>query len=237
MKRLLILTAILTLMVGAANSQVLKPVKWQISFKKVSEGVYDIICKATIESGWHLYNTKLPENGPLPTTFNLDEDETKDIELVGEFKATTEAKTEKSEAFNMELKYFEGTVTFVQRVKLKKDKAKLVGYVEYMSCSGGQCIPPAEQQEDDTEQKNSVVVHVFLFFLVDLWGREIKKAVFGRLFLSPFPIDQLERIKNTCISTEFSCSVSSSCCSRLAKRRNHPFKPITRWKFLTRHKH
>ena len=71
---------------------------------------------------------------------------TKDIELVGEFKATTEAKTEKSEAFNMELKYFEGTVTFVQRVKLKKDKAKLVGYVEYMSCSGGQCIPPAEEE-------------------------------------------------------------------------------------------
>lgn len=70
----------------------------------------------------------------------------KDIELVGEFKATTEAKTEKSEAFNMELKYFEGTVTFVQRVKLKKDKAKLVGYVEYMSCSGGQCIPPAEEE-------------------------------------------------------------------------------------------
>ena len=116
MKRLLILTAILTLMVGAANSQVLKPVKWQISFKKVSEGVYDIICKATIESGWHLYDTKLPENGPLPTTFN------------------------------MELKYFEGTVTFVQRVKLKGDKAKLVGYVEYMACSGGQCIPPAEEE-------------------------------------------------------------------------------------------
>ena len=134
MKRLLILTAILTLMVGAANSQVLKPVKWQISFKKVSEGVYDIICKATIESGWHLYDTKLPENGPLPTTFNMDEDETKDIELVGEFKATTEPKTEKSEAFNMELKY------------LKKDKAKLVGYIEYMSCSGGQCIPPAEEE-------------------------------------------------------------------------------------------
>ena len=61
MKRLLILTAILTLMVGAANSQVLKPVKWQISFKNVSEGVYDIICKATVESGWLLYDTKLPD--------------------------------------------------------------------------------------------------------------------------------------------------------------------------------
>ena len=39
-----------------------------------------------------------------------------------------------------------------------------------------------EQQEDDTEQKNSVVVHVFLFFLVDQWGREIKKAVRRRPF-------------------------------------------------------
>ena len=46
----------------------------------------------------------------------------------------------------MELKYFEGTVTFVQRGKLKGDKAKLVGYVEYMACSGGQCIPPAEEE-------------------------------------------------------------------------------------------
>ena len=146
MKRLLILTAILTMMVGAANSQVLKPVKRQITFKKVSEGVYDIICKATIESGWHLYDTKLPENGPQPTVFIMDEDESSDIELVGEFKATTEAKVEKSEAFNMELKYFEETVTFVQRVKLKKDTGKLVGTVEYMACSGSQCIPPAEEE-------------------------------------------------------------------------------------------
>ena len=146
MKRLLILTAILTIMVGAANSQVLKPVKWQISYKKVSEGVYDIICKATIESGWHLYDTELPENGPQPTIFTLDEDETDGIELVGKFKATTEPKVEKSEAFNMELKYFEGTVTFVQRAKLKKDTAKLVANVEYMACSGSQCIPPAEEE-------------------------------------------------------------------------------------------
>ena len=34
--------------------------------------------------------------------------------------------------------------TFVQRVKVTSAKAKLVGYVEYMSCSGGQCTPPAE---------------------------------------------------------------------------------------------
>ena len=123
---------------------VLKPVKWQITQKKVSDGVYDIICKATVDGGWHLYDTKLPEGGPLPTTFNMDEDETSGIELVGEFKATEKALTEHSEAFDMDLKYFINAATFVQRVKVTSAKAKLVGYVEYMSCSGGQCTPPAE---------------------------------------------------------------------------------------------
>lgn len=128
------------------TAQVLTPVKWQITQKKVSEGVYDIICKATIDATWHLYDTKLPEGGPLPTTLNLDEDETSGVELVGEFKATTAPKVEHSEAFNMDLKYFVITATFTQRVKVTKPKGKLVGYVEFMACSGGQCIPPAEAE-------------------------------------------------------------------------------------------
>lgn len=66
MKKVLILTVVLALTV-IASAQVLKPVKWQISVKKVSEGIYDIVCKATIENGWHLYDTKLPEGGPQPT--------------------------------------------------------------------------------------------------------------------------------------------------------------------------
>lgn len=147
MKKVLILTAaILTIAVGAATAQILKPVKWKISVKKVSEGVYDVICEATIEPKWHLYDTKLPENGPLPTTFNVDADESDGVELVGEFKATTKPKIENSEAFNMELAYYETKVTMVQRVKLTKPKAKIVGYVEFMACNDGQCIPPAEEE-------------------------------------------------------------------------------------------
>ena len=128
------------------SAQVLKPVKWEITYKKVSEGVYDIICKATIEASWHLYDTKLPEGGPLSTTFNIDDEETSGIQLVGEFKATTKAETEYSDAFDMELRYFSETVTFVQRVKLTAPKAKLVGYVEFMACTGGQCTPPTEEE-------------------------------------------------------------------------------------------
>ena len=127
MKKILVIMVLFAAFTTGLTAQVLKPVKWQITQKKVSDGVYDIICKATVDSGWHLYDTKLPEGGPLPTTFNMDEDETSGIE-----------------AFDMDLKYFINAATFVQRVKVTSAKAKLVGYVEYMSCSGGQCTPPAE---------------------------------------------------------------------------------------------
>ena len=127
MKKILVIMVLFAAFTTGLTAQVLKPVKWQITQKKVSDGVYDIICKATVDSGWH-----------------LDEDETSGIELVGEFKATEKALTEHSEAFDMDLKYFINAATFVQRVKVTSAKAKLVGYVEYMSCSGGQCTPPAE---------------------------------------------------------------------------------------------
>ena len=82
MKKILVIMVLFAAFTTGLTAQVLKPVKWQITQKKVSDGVYDIICKATVDSGWHLYDTKLPEGGPLPTTFNMDEDETSGIELV-----------------------------------------------------------------------------------------------------------------------------------------------------------
>ncbi len=144
MKKLFAIVILVAAFATGLTAQVLKPVKWEITQKKVSDGVYDIICKATIDASWHLYDTKLPEGGPLPTTFNMDEDETTGIELVGEFKATTQPKVEHSQAFDMDLKYFINTATFIQRVKVTTPKAKLVGYVEFMACTGGQCTPPAE---------------------------------------------------------------------------------------------
>ncbi len=144
MKKFLTLVLFASLFTGALNAQILNPIKWKISTKKVSSGVYDIICEATVDSGWHLYDAKLPEGGPLPTTFNMDEDETTGIQIIGDFKATSKPKTEFSEAFGMELKYFGGKVVFIQRVKVTKSGAKLVGYVEYMACNNGQCIPPGE---------------------------------------------------------------------------------------------
>lgn len=153
MKKVLILIACIAAMSTGLKAQILKPVKWQITSQKVSEGVYDITCKATIDENWHLYDTDLPDGGPLSTSFNMDEDESSDIELVGKFKAQSRPDTEHSDAFGMDLRYFKNTVTFVQRVKVTQNTGKLVGYVEFMACSGGTCIPPAEAEFDLTLKK------------------------------------------------------------------------------------
>lgn len=144
MKKILAILILAAAFTTPLTAQVLKPVKWQFNAKKISEGIYDIECKATIDATWHLYDTKLPDGGPLSTSFNLDEDETTGIELTGEFKATSEPEKEHSQAFDMDLRYFANTVTFVQRVKLTKPEAHLIGYVEFMACTGGQCTPPTE---------------------------------------------------------------------------------------------
>lgn len=144
MRKLLAITVMLAACATGLTAQVLKPVKWEISSRKAGAGIYDIICKAKIEAAWHLYDSRLPEGGPLPTTFNIDEEESNGVELTGGFKATAQARTEHSEAFDMDLKYFVDTVTFVQRIKVTQPKAKLTGYIEFMACTGGQCTPPTE---------------------------------------------------------------------------------------------
>ena len=47
MKKILVIMVLFAAFTTGLTAQVLKPVKWQITQKKVSDGVYDIICKAT----------------------------------------------------------------------------------------------------------------------------------------------------------------------------------------------
>jgi len=146
MRKIITLMILIATFAMESKAQILTPVKWNVTCKKVSEGVYDIISTATIDAGWHMYDVKLPEGGPLSTSFNLYKDETSGVTLIGEFKATTKAEVEKSEAFDMDVRFFEKTVIFIQRIKVKDDKGVISGYIEFMACSGGQCIPPGEAE-------------------------------------------------------------------------------------------
>jgi thiol:disulfide interchange protein len=124
-------------------SQIHDPVKWSTSVKKVSESEYDLILRATIEEDWHLYSQRVPEGGPVATTFTYTSSSA--YELVG--KASEEAgHTVNDPIFNLKIKYFSNTATFKQRIKvLSKKVFKITGLVEFMVCNDANCLPPTEK--------------------------------------------------------------------------------------------
>ena len=125
---------------STVQSQILDPVKWSTSVKKISESEYDLISKATIEGGWHLYSQVVPEGGPLPTVFTFEENNAyKTIGKVKEGKGVTELDP----VFDMIITFFSNTATFTQRVQLTGDKGTTVkGEVEFMVCDDTRCLPP-----------------------------------------------------------------------------------------------
>ena len=141
MKRLFLFLLLATVSVTAVQSQILDPVDWSTSIKKISETEYDLISKATIDNKWHLYSQVVPEDGPLPTVFTFEENDA--YQSIGKVK---EGKgiTQHDPVFDMVITYFEHTATFTKRIKLTGNKGSTItGEVEFMVCDDTRCLPPS----------------------------------------------------------------------------------------------
>ncbi len=141
MKKIYLFLLLALASLTSIQSQILDPVKWSTSIKKISETEYDLISKATIEDKWHLYSQVVPDNGPLPT--NLTFEENSAYKLVGKAKES-KGHTVHDPVFDMVITFFENTATFTQRIKLTGDKGTTVkGEVEFMVCDDTRCLPPS----------------------------------------------------------------------------------------------
>jgi thiol:disulfide interchange protein DsbD len=116
----------------------LNPVSWNFTSKKVSDTEYDLVFKATIEKGWHIYSQFIQEGGPNPTAI-----EVKNAEKIGK---ATEVSSHKSDHFDkqfeMQLVDFEQDATFTQRVKIKDANTSLQASIEVQACDESKCLPP-----------------------------------------------------------------------------------------------
>lgn len=136
------LTVVLLLFVFPVFSQVLEPVKWSFDSKQDGKEV-QLIFKATIEETWHLYDTYLPEGGPVPTSINYED--TTQFEFVGDLQKKPEPVEEFDQTFQMDLRYYSDQVEFIQTIRLKTDDPLVIaGYVEFMCCDDEVCLPPTE---------------------------------------------------------------------------------------------
>lgn len=141
MKRItcICLLAIFTLM---AQAQILTPVKWKIKLDdKNGAAEKEITFTATADKGWHLYDMNLPEGGPISTSFTFET--LTGAETIGQPTASATPTTVFDEQFQMDLRWYAGSVTFTQKIKVTDAaKFKAEGAVEFMACNDETCLPP-----------------------------------------------------------------------------------------------
>jgi thiol:disulfide interchange protein DsbD len=134
---------LLFLFVSAANAQMLNPVHFKSELKTTegtSEG--EIVFSATIDAGWHVYSTDLGDDGPISATFNAIKME--GVETVGKLTPKGNVVKKYDEMFGMELKFFENTATFVQKIRFTKPEYVIDCYLEYGACNDQSCMPPTQ---------------------------------------------------------------------------------------------
>lgn len=141
MKRVLF-SLIFILTCFSANLFAQNPVSWSFNISDKGNGEIEVVANASIEPGWHLYDTNIPSGGPTPTSFSVDE--IKGAQPVGNFHAVnSKLHKEFDKIFEMEIGYYDMSATFVQRFKVT-DKANfaLNGYVRAQACNDRECTPP-----------------------------------------------------------------------------------------------
>lgn len=119
------------------------PVNWTYKAEPISDGTYNLVFTAEIESGWFVYSQFLEDGGPIPTAFSFTE--TAGLEILGK---TEESGANKKEAFDklfeMNLIKYGDKAVFTQKVKVDASVKEVKGYLTFMTCNDESCLPPKD---------------------------------------------------------------------------------------------
>lgn len=138
MKKLLF--SILSLMLCiAANAQI----EFSANLiTKAGSAEGEIVFTGKIAPGWHVYSTDLGADGPIEASFNVNNLD--GVELVGKLTPEGTEVKKHDNLFDMDLRWFENTAKFVQKVRFTKPSYSINAYLEYGACNDQNCLPPAQ---------------------------------------------------------------------------------------------
>ena len=168
---------LLAISAGIASAQVLQPAKLTAETPSKSYKVGDVIelvFKASIQKNWYIYSIGFdPDCGPVPMGVTLDKDPS--YELVGSLVAIQD-KTKHDKIFDCDVRIFEGSGEFRQKIKILSPSLVVKGTYEGQVCSEvegkcvlfdgdllfgeikveGKAITPAKQDESETPKTENV---------------------------------------------------------------------------------
>ena len=123
------------------TAQMQDPVHVRSELKKISDTEAELLFSATIDAGWHVYSTGLGDDGPISATFHADK--MKGVKAVGPLKTRGKELKVFDKIFEMDVRYFEKAVTFVQKIQFTQPQYNIECYVEYGACNDQMCMPPS----------------------------------------------------------------------------------------------
>lgn len=133
---------ILLLSVVSLHAQMQDPVKFKAELKNVKGAEAEIVFTARIDAGWHVYSTNLGSGGPISATFMVDKSQ--GVELVGKLTPRGKEISKYDQMFEMKLRFFEGSVQFVQKIKFTRPSYSINCHLEYGACNDQNCMPPTQ---------------------------------------------------------------------------------------------
>ena len=127
----------ITSMVALAQS----PVHFSVQQKQTAPDELVVTFSGTIAPGWHVYSTGLPADGPTSATLTTEVAE--GVKANGKLTPKGKEISKHDNLFGMNLRYFENSVTFVQKYKITGKTYKVKGFLEYGACNDESCMPPS----------------------------------------------------------------------------------------------
>ena len=136
-----VMTVLMMFCSHAKTQTVSGQVTWECTLKRKSPEEGEILMKAKIRPGWHMYALGNSAQSPIKMNFKFEPDPS--YQLLG--NVTQPAPLRKFEnLLGMPVTYFENEVEFGQKIRLKGKSGIIRGTIQFMQCSDQVCVPPQD---------------------------------------------------------------------------------------------
>ena len=129
--------------IGMDAMQETPQIEWRGAVVAQEGNIYHLEFTCSVPAGWHIYDVKEYNNGPISTSVKLEGE----AKAIGALTLTSNVKEEYDSAFGMVIGTCEGAVSMLLKVEFNAAAPKQIkAIIEWQACREGACSAPEEQE-------------------------------------------------------------------------------------------
>ena len=129
--------------IGMDAMQETPQIEWRGAVVAQEGNIYHLEFTCSVPAGWHIYDVKEYNNGPISTSVKLEGE----AKAIGALTLTSNVKEEYDSAFGMVIGTCEGAVSMLLKVESDATAPQQIkAIIEWQACREGACSAPEEQE-------------------------------------------------------------------------------------------